>query len=125
MAFREIGRARDAILTFTAIMNTPSPMNKCNYDALNNKLYDAYKVAADKSKNNAGLEVRKIIKNDCNKDDVINCSVSIDQSWQHGGFSLLKGVVVATCHDNTKVIDTIVLSKFCKTCQVWGEKGNS
>ena len=42
MPFREIGRVREAMVTFTTIMNMPTPMNKDNFDAINNKLYDIY-----------------------------------------------------------------------------------
>ena len=42
MAFREIGRVRGAMVTFTTIMNMPTPMNKDNFDAINDKLYDTY-----------------------------------------------------------------------------------
>ena len=34
MAFREIGRDREAMVTFTIIMNMPPPMNKDNFDAI-------------------------------------------------------------------------------------------
>ena len=42
MAFREIGRVREAMVTFTTIMNMPTPMNKDNFDTINDKLYDKY-----------------------------------------------------------------------------------
>ena len=42
MAFREIGRVREAMVTFTTIMNMPKPMNKDNFDTINDKLYDTY-----------------------------------------------------------------------------------
>ena len=42
MAFREIGRVREAMVTFTTIMNMPTPMNKDNFDTINDKLYDTY-----------------------------------------------------------------------------------
>ena len=55
-------------------------MNKDNYDALNNKIYDVYKAVADRSENNVALEMSKVIKNGCNKDDIIDCGGSIDIS---------------------------------------------
>ena len=42
MPFREIGRVREAMVTFTTIMNMPTPMNKDNFDTINDKLYDTY-----------------------------------------------------------------------------------
>ena len=43
MAFHEIGRGRKAMVKFGTIMNVPLPINKDNFDNINdNKLYDAY-----------------------------------------------------------------------------------
>ena len=43
MAFHEIGRGRKAMVKFRTIMNVPLPINKDNFDNINdNKLYDAY-----------------------------------------------------------------------------------
>ena len=38
MAFREIGRGRDAMLIFTSIMNMPPPLSKCIFTVLIAKL---------------------------------------------------------------------------------------
>ena len=38
---------------------------------------------------------------------------------QRKGFASLNGVVAATSPDNSKVIDAVALSKFCKGCQIW------
>ena len=48
--------------------------------------------------------------------------ISVDRSLEHGGFSSVNIVIVVTCHDNAKVIDTAVLVKFCKAFQVWENK---
>ena len=60
--------------------------------------------------------MRKIINNDCNKDDIIDRDVSIDGSW-HRRFSQLNGVVVVTCRDNTQVIDTVDTGLFTKVVE--------
>ena len=41
---------------------------------------------------------------------------------QRKGFASLNGVVAATSHDNSKVIDAVALSKFCKGCQIWEKR---
>nr|XP_047122595.1 uncharacterized protein LOC124806069 [Hydra vulgaris] len=122
MAFREIGRGRDAMLTFTSIMNMPPPLSKPSFDCINSKLYDAYKSVAEQSMKNAAMEARRILKPDSNMNDVIDCGISIDGTWQRRGYSSLNGVVVATSHDNNKVLDTVTLSKFCKGFQIWERK---
>ena len=58
MTFREIGRGREAMVTFTTIMNMPPPINKDNFDAINDKLYDAYMTGATESIKRAAFKVR-------------------------------------------------------------------
>ena len=57
------------MLTFTAVMIMPPPMNNDNH-ATDDTLHVAYKAAADKCMKNITLEVGKIVGNDCNKDVV-------------------------------------------------------
>ena len=49
------------MVTFTTIMNMPPPTNKNNFDAINDKLYDAYMSGATESMKRAAFEVREII----------------------------------------------------------------
>ena len=77
---------------------------------------------ATESMKRAALEVRETINPSCKNDNLIDCGVSIDGSWQRKGFASLNGVVAATSYDNSKVIGAVVLSKFCKGCQIWGKK---
>ena len=49
MVFRETCRGREAMVKFTTIMNMPPPMNKDNFDAINDKLYDKYMSGATES----------------------------------------------------------------------------
>ena len=118
-AFREIGRGRKAILTFTTIMNMPRPVNKNNFDAIND---DVHMSGATESMKRATFEIKKTVNPSCKNDDLIHCVVSIDRSWQDKGFASLNGLVAVTSHDNSKVIDAVVLSTFCKGCQIWGKK---
>ena len=77
---------------------------------------------ATESMKRTALEVRETISPSCKNDNLIDCGVSIDGSWQRKGFASLNGVVAATSYDNSKVIDAVVLSKFCKGCQIWEKK---
>ena len=97
-------------------------MNKDNFDAINDKFYDAYMSGATESMKTAAFEVREIINTSCKNDKLIDCGVSIDGSWQHKGFPSLNGVIAANSRDNSKVINAAVLSKFCKGCQIWGKR---
>ena len=91
------------MLAFTAVSSLPSPMDKGNHDDINCKLYVVYKGASDKWMN---IEVRKAFKNNCNKDDVIHCGVSVDEFCYHRDFFFLNGVAIATVQGNSKAIDT-------------------
>lgn len=57
----------------------------------------------------AAFEVRKIINLSCKSDNLIDCGVLIHGSWQSKGFASMNGVVAATSHDKSKVIDAVVL----------------
>ena len=88
MAFHEIGRGRKAMVKFRTIMNVLLPINKDNFDVINvNKLYDAYMSGATESMKRAAFEVRKITNRSCKNDDLVDCGVSIDESWQSKCFA--------------------------------------
>ena len=61
MAFREIGRGQEAMLTFTLIMNMPPPLSKSSFYCIDSKLYDAYKSVAEQSMRNADSSMNDII----------------------------------------------------------------
>ena len=117
MAFREIGRGHKAMETFSTVMNMPLPMTSRNFNEINNKLLPVYKECAESNQKMAAEEVHDIKGIDIAKP--VNCQISVDGSWQKRGYSSLNGVVTAIAHDNSKVIDVIVLSKHCKQCQIW------
>lgn len=122
MAFREIGCGFAAMQTFSRVMNMESPMSVTTYNKMNQSLYSAYSVVALKSTTDAAVETRKTILHDTFNDDVIaDCQVSIDGTWQRRGQASLNGVVVAVSKENGKVVDTAIMSKRCKGCQIWSK----
>ena len=68
--------------TFATVLDMPSPMNKDNFDAINDKRHDAYVSAATKGMRRATLEVRKIIIPSCENDYLTECVVFTDEFWQ-------------------------------------------
>lgn len=79
MAFWEIGRGKNALVTFTTIMNMPPPMTRANFNSINVKLLDVYQNAASLSKSNVALDVReKISPRD--SDAPIDYGISIDST---------------------------------------------
>ena len=88
MAFHEIGRGRKVIVKFRTIMNVSLPVNKDSFDVTSdNKLFDAYMSRATESMKRAAFEVRKITNRSCKNDDLIDCGISINESWQSKSFA--------------------------------------
>ena len=83
MAFREIGKGQLGLDNFarcTNIRGIPRGISSCGYQNLNERLYDAYEIAAEISKKRATSEVR-----DTSKEQVLGnslCRCSLDGSWQ-------------------------------------------
>ena len=106
LAFREIGKGYQAMRDFSSYMNFPPPLSKFCYNQTNSLLYDCYKEVAEASCKNAADEVR--VANG-NKEDVSNCQVSVDGTWQKRGHASINGVVT-------------VISKTCFGCKMWEGK---
>jgi hypothetical protein len=126
MAFREIGKGHAGIETFTTMMNMPFSIAFTTYKKINKNLYCAYEKSAEKSTKKAADEVRQIININACSNDIVDCHISIDETWQKRGYSSLNGVVSAISKDNKKVLDYYTMSKFCKSCEIWSKiKGSA
>ena len=72
-------------------MNATEPINIKAYNAINNHLLEAYLVAADNSMSQAATEVKEISEKPKEstsfpgEDSLIDCTVSLDGSWQKQG----------------------------------------
>ena len=120
IGFREIGRGLNAMQTFCQCANLASPMSRSSFDKMNERLLDAYELAANESM----LKECGKIKGETDIDSVNDTTVTIDGTWQKRGHSSLNGVVTATSL-NGRVVDFHVLSKYCKACEVWERKKGS
>ena len=58
-------------------------------------------------------------------DEVIDSLVSCDRTWQKRGFSSLFGAVFIIAYETSKVVDYIVLSKYCAGCKQWDDRDKS
>ena len=119
MAFREIGRGHEAIKNFTSIMNMPPPLSAMSYSNINSILHEAYKQGADASMKKAAKEIKKAVNPSSCDNDVIDCQIGIDGSWQKRGHASLNGIVAAVSRLTKKVLDYHVMSKFCRSCAIW------
>ena len=102
-------------------MNMKPPMAKSRYQSVVEKLHLSYQSVAQESMKLAGEECYELTKS---KEEVRNCKVLIDGTWQRRGFSSLNGAVTAISPDNGKCLDVHVLSKICKSCQHWIKQRN-
>ena len=120
LAFREIGKGHEALKMFSSCMNMPQPMTAKSFSAVNEKLYCAYDEVAKECMFRAVDEIRETSLM-ADHAQIEDCQVAIDGTWQKRGFASLNGVVIATSCEG-KVIDYQVLSKNCKSCQIWSSK---
>ena len=58
-------------------------------------------------------------------DEVIDILVSCDVTWQKCGFSSFFGAVFIIAYKTNKVVDYIVLSKYCTGCKQWDDRDKS
>ena len=97
-------------------------MAQSSFTSINSKLAEAYCETAAENTSNAAQELRSLLKENLNDDELVDCHIAIDGTWQKRGYSSLNGVVAALANANQKVIDYHVMSKFCKGCTIWDKK---
>ena len=114
VAFREIGRGFESIKTFSRCMNM-SAISDPTYRNINEQLFTAYETAANNSMKKAAEEVASCSPK--NESGIPLARAKIDGAWQKRGHSSANGVVTVTV--GNKCLDTHVLSKHCKQCQIW------
>ena len=58
-------------------------------------------------------------KSNAADNDLINCNISCDETWQKKrGHSSSNGCVTTISMDTGKVLDVEIMSRFCKSCAV-------
>nr|KAI8757861.1 putative serine/threonine-protein kinase kinX [Biomphalaria glabrata] len=87
------------------------PMTRNNYKKMFTTVAEASKKVAMESMVKAVTELREILEN--SEDNIADCYVSVDGTWQRKGHSSHHGVVTAISVENGKCIDTEILSKYC------------
>ena len=99
-------------------------MAQKSYDSVNKSLQKSYAEVAQASQKKAAKETREKLGEN-NLEDITNCNVSVDGTWQKRGFSSSNGIVTLMSSENGKCLDYHVLSKKCKGCQHWEGKEES
>ena len=124
IAFQEMGLGYGNIVMFCNIMNMPPPMSNSSYVNLQSELHVAYVNTARESMKNAADQIRKAqLKQNFDLETPVNTTASCDGTWQRRGYASLNGVVTAI--SSGKCVDYEVLTKHCKSCQIWDHKKDS
>ena len=118
LAFREIGRGLTALETFAQCLNMPNCITQAPYDSIKKSLLRSYTEVSHASQAKAAKETKEELGL-LGIDDVVDCSVSVDGTWQKRGYSSLNGVVTLMSNANGKCLDTQALSKSCRVCKYW------
>lgn len=109
LAMRCIGQGLSSLSTFCAVMGFPAPVSQKAYDAINQNILKATSNVAKSSMQNA-------VQNEINLTGSSDITVSGDGSWKTRGHSSLVGVCTLIGAESGKVVDTEVMSSFCKGC---------
>ena len=115
-AMRSLGKGHSGAKKFCAYMNMPPPSRAKPYKKNSKTITKHLKSIAKKSMSDAAEEIRNLKK--VNGNEVAECAVSCDGTWQRRGFSSLNGCVTVMSIDTGKVLDTEALSRTCKQCQL-------
>ena len=118
LAFREIGRGLTALETFAQCLNMPNCITQAPYDSIKKSLLRSYTEVSHASQAKAAKETKEELGS-LGIDDVVDCCVSVDGTWQKRGYSSLNGVVTLMSNANGKCLDTQALSKSCRVCKYW------
>ena len=113
-AFREIGRGLEAINSFSRCINMNS-ISDPRYRNINEQLCKANKIATNNSIKRAADEVAS--SSPTHQSSIPLARAKIDVARQKRGYSSANGVVTVTVGNTC--VDTHVLSKHCKQCQIW------
>ena len=103
------------VCRFCAIMNMPGPPRATPYSSHNKSLVKAVKEVSYETMSDAAKEITELKSTDA--DEIVDCGVSCDGTWQRRGYHSLNGCATAISMDTGKVVDVEPLSKVRKTCQ--------
>lgn len=114
-AMRSIGMGYASMKLFCGVMDLPPPFSKKSYNGAIKKLLKCSGTVAQKSMISAACEEVKLTGSPC-------INISGDGTWKTRGHTSRTGVCTVIGDKSGKVIDTEVLSSYCKSCDVWKTK---
>lgn len=119
LVMRLLGIGLHGIEKFCAVMELPCPIFHSCYDKFCKIIDTCVAAVCENSIKNAVFEEKQMSEENGMLDGI---TVSGDGSWRKRGFSSLFGVTTLIGWFTGKVVDLIIKSKFCKSCEYWSKK---
>ena len=119
---RAIGRGYSALESFCLSLNSPAPMTSKNYKKVFRRILAASRAVAIESMTKAADEYKTWDSMSGTGEEAIDCSVSVDGTWQRRGHGSHHGVVTSILVETAKCVDVEILSNICKGCSYWEQK---
>ena len=113
-AMRSVGCGSLLGQRFCGIMNMPSPPRVTPYSSHNKLLRKAVKDVCSEIMADTAKEVHDLKGK--GSDDIIDCGISCDGTWELSGFLSLNGCVTAISMNAGKVLD---IETFNEVCKAW------
>lgn len=117
-AMRSVGMGYAGMELFCGVMDLPPPVSRKSYNIVVKKLLKCTGTVAQKSMKSAAHEEVLLTGSPC-------INVSGDGTWKTRGHTSRAGVCTVIGDKTGKVIDTEVLSSYCKSCDTWKSKRGS
>ena len=111
---QQIGKDSVSAYKLCATLNLPA-LARSSYIKIEQKIFTVVKKVADDSMKEAASFVAN--KNRNVNNEIAECGVSVNGTWQRRGYSSLNGCVAAISIDTGKVIDIEVMSSYCRICK--------
>ena len=115
-SMRSLGKGHSGAKKFCTLMSMPPPLVKCAYRKESRTIAKKIKGIAENNMAEAATEIRN--SESTRGNDVVNCGVSCDGTWQKRGFTSLNGCVAVLSIESGKVLDAEALTKVWKQCQL-------
>ena len=111
---RSLGQGYSGFKKFTPLIGMPQPMTANNYYKVIDHLKTVVKSVAEETTQDACHEIRH--KDDPNDEvnTVADTVVPVDGTWQKRSYSSFNGVITVISMENSKVLDTVPLTRYCK-----------
>ena len=121
LAMRTIGKSRNALLKFCAMMDLPDPVSSNPYTDHTKDWAEKAAGVCEEMMNEAASELKrlKIQNGEWDGEGTCECAVTVDGSWAHTGYSSRHGFVSVISVDTGKVLDYVTLSNECRLCKKW------